>query len=64
MDRVEASGNSVDVSVSGDLAKRDLHQRNKRATDICTNTSRRSFIDARFVGICKRNKMIDQCDAI
>ncbi len=49
MDRVEASAESIDVFVSGDLAKRELHERNKRAVNICTNASRKSFIDSRHV---------------
>ncbi|KAF8890047.1 hypothetical protein CPB85DRAFT_1377940 [Mucidula mucida] len=48
MDRIEASAESIDVFVSGDLAKRELHERNKRAVNICTNASRKSFIDSSY----------------
>ncbi|KAF5335624.1 hypothetical protein D9758_014803 [Tetrapyrgos nigripes] len=48
MDKVAASSApSVTVNISGDLSKREVRQ-NKRAVDICTNASRKSFIDASY----------------
>ncbi|KAF8650953.1 hypothetical protein AX16_005018 [Volvariella volvacea WC 439] len=38
----------VSVEVTSDVARRELQQLNKRAVDICTNSSRKSFIDASY----------------
>ncbi|KAL9713223.1 hypothetical protein Ac2012v2_004464 [Leucoagaricus gongylophorus] len=46
--KVAAASGSVEVEVTGDLAKRELPKVNKRAVDICTDSSRRSFIDASY----------------
>ncbi|KAJ7581320.1 Metalloprotease [Mycena floridula] len=46
LDRISASANSVIVNLSGDLTKRSLPS--KRAVDICTTSSRKSFIDASY----------------
>ncbi|THU90880.1 zincin [Dendrothele bispora CBS 962.96] len=48
MDKVSASSApSVTVNIVGDLTKREMAI-NKRATDICTTASRKSFIDASY----------------
>lgn len=47
LSKVQAASPKVEVEVTGDIAKRELAQLNKRATDICTTSSRKSFIDAR-----------------
>lgn len=46
--KVAAASSSVEVEVTGDLEKRELPVFNKRAVDICTNASRKSFIDASY----------------
>ncbi|RDB23883.1 Penicillolysin [Hypsizygus marmoreus] len=46
--KLQATSNKVDVQITGDLAKRELPQLNKRAVDICTTSSRKSFIDASY----------------
>jgi len=46
--KVSADSSTVEVEVAGDLAKRELPQLNKRAVDICTTSSRKSFIDASY----------------
>ncbi|KAK0492380.1 Metalloprotease [Armillaria luteobubalina] len=48
LDLVTVSSSSVDVHVSGDLAKRDLPVLDARAVDICTSSSQKSFIDASY----------------
>ncbi|KAK0201344.1 Metalloprotease [Desarmillaria ectypa] len=48
LDQVSISSSSVDVHVSGDLAKRDLPVLDARAVDICTSASQKSFIDASY----------------
>ncbi|KAK0441457.1 Metalloprotease [Desarmillaria tabescens] len=48
LDKVSVTSSSVEVHVSGDLAKRDLPVLDARAVDICTSTSQRSFIDASY----------------
>ncbi|KAJ8519700.1 hypothetical protein ONZ45_g3414 [Pleurotus djamor] len=45
---VEASVSAVNVEVTSDVSKRDLPELNKRAVDICTTSSRKSFIDASY----------------
>ncbi|KAG6814753.1 hypothetical protein H0H87_007610, partial [Tephrocybe sp. NHM501043] len=47
LSKVEATSSSIVVEVSGDLSKRDLKV-NKRATDICTTSTQKSFIDASY----------------
>ncbi|KAF7432613.1 hypothetical protein PC9H_004555 [Pleurotus ostreatus] len=47
--KVDATVSAVDVEVTADVAKREIQARNKRAVDICTTSSRKSFIDARHV---------------
>ncbi|KAG6909167.1 hypothetical protein DXG01_001794 [Tephrocybe rancida] len=42
LSKVEATANTLEVEISGDLAKRELPQLNKRAVDICTTSSRKS----------------------
>lgn len=44
--KIFVSSNTVDVEVTDVLSKRKP-QADRRATDICTTTSRKSFIDAR-----------------
>ncbi|KAF5376128.1 hypothetical protein D9615_007679 [Tricholomella constricta] len=46
--KIEASASSVEIEVTGDLVKREIPQLNKRAVDICTTTSKKSFIDASY----------------
>ncbi|KAF5364111.1 hypothetical protein D9756_000085 [Leucocoprinus leucothites] len=45
--KIAAAPSTVEVEVTGDLAKRELSL-NKRAVDICTTASRKSFIDASY----------------
>lgn len=45
---VPATTAAIEVQVEGDLAKRELQQLNKRAVDICTTASRKSFIDSSY----------------
>lgn len=47
--KFDATVSAVDVEVTADVAKREIQARNKRAVDICTTSSRKSFIDARYV---------------
>ncbi|KAG6879640.1 hypothetical protein C0992_000275 [Termitomyces sp. T32_za158] len=56
LSKVGATTNFVEVELSGDLAKRELPELNKRAVDICTTSSRKSFIDARLVFPFNNNK--------
>lgn len=49
LSKVQATSTKIEVEVTGDLSKRELPHLNKRAVDICTTASRKSFIDARFV---------------
>ncbi|KAK0441460.1 Metalloprotease [Desarmillaria tabescens] len=50
LDQVSVSSSSVDVNISGDLAKRDLFPvLNTRAVDICTNSTKAHIIDARLL---------------
>lgn len=44
--KISPTSNTVVVEVFGDVSKRELGI-NKRAVDICTNASHKSFIDAR-----------------
>jgi deuterolysin len=44
--KVTTASSKYEVEVTGDLAKRELTL-NKRARDICTDSSKKSFIDAR-----------------
>lgn len=46
LSKVQVSTNQIDVEITGDVAKR-AHSVNKRATDICTTSSKKTFIDAR-----------------
>lgn len=46
--KVQATSSTIEIEVTGDLAKRELAQLNKRAVDICTTASRKSFIDASY----------------
>lgn len=46
--KVSADTTAVEIEVAGDLTKRDLPQLNKRAVDICTTSSRKSFIDSSY----------------
>ncbi|KAK0436119.1 Metalloprotease, partial [Armillaria borealis] len=48
LDHVSVSSSSVDVHISGDLAKRDLPVLDARAVDIYTSSSQKSFIDASY----------------
>ncbi|KAF9441014.1 zincin [Macrolepiota fuliginosa MF-IS2] len=48
LSRIAAAPTSVEVEVTGDLAKRELPMLNKRAVDICTTSSKKSFIDASY----------------
>ncbi|KAK0196181.1 Metalloprotease [Armillaria mellea] len=51
LDKVSVSSSSVDVNISGDLAKRDLFPvLNTRAVDICTNRTKAQIIDASYIG--------------
>lgn len=46
--KVQASTiNSVDITVNGAIPARELVALNSRAQDICTTSSKKSFIDAR-----------------
>jgi deuterolysin len=49
LSKVQATTSKVEVEVTGDVVKRALPELNKRATDICTTASRKTFIDARLV---------------
>ena len=46
---VEVMASPVEVEIYGDMATRELAISNKRAVDICTDSSKKSFIDARLV---------------
>ncbi|RDB20163.1 Neutral protease 2 MEP8 [Hypsizygus marmoreus] len=46
--KIQATTPTVQVQVTGDVAKRELPELNKRATNICTTSSRKSFIDASY----------------
>ncbi|KAF4575387.1 hypothetical protein EYR40_004868 [Pleurotus pulmonarius] len=46
--KIEATVSAVDVEVTDDVEKREIQARNKRAVDICTTSSRKSFIDASY----------------
>ncbi|KAF4583597.1 hypothetical protein EYR38_002352 [Pleurotus pulmonarius] len=46
--QVETATDAVAVEVTTDVKKRDLPERNKRAVNICSTSSRRSFIDASY----------------
>ncbi|EEB93693.1 hypothetical protein MPER_07615, partial [Moniliophthora perniciosa FA553] len=46
VEQVDGTANAVEVNVTEQLEKREIVQ--KRATDICTNASRKSFIDAAY----------------
>ncbi|TFK43984.1 Deuterolysin metalloprotease family-domain-containing protein [Crucibulum laeve] len=48
LSKVQATSTTVVVEITSDLSKRELSQLNKRATDICTTASRKSFIDASY----------------
>ncbi|KAK0196240.1 Metalloprotease [Armillaria mellea] len=51
LDKFSVSSSSVDVNISGDLAKRDLFPvLNTRAVDICTNATKAQIIDASYIG--------------
>jgi deuterolysin len=45
--KVTTSTNKVEVQIAGDLAKRELTL-DKRARDICTDSSKKSFIDSSY----------------
>ncbi|KAF8064029.1 Metalloprotease [Lyophyllum atratum] len=47
LSKVEATSSAVEVEVTRDVAKRELAL-NKRAVDICTDSSKKSFIDASY----------------
>ncbi|KAG6868775.1 hypothetical protein C0993_010702 [Termitomyces sp. T159_Od127] len=49
LSKVGTTAKSVEVELSGDLVKRELPDLDKRAVDICTTSSMKSFIDARLV---------------
>ncbi|KAF9004354.1 Deuterolysin metalloprotease family-domain-containing protein [Cyathus striatus] len=46
--KVIATSSAVEVEITGDIAKRELPRINKRATDICTTASKKTFIDASY----------------
>ncbi|GLB34257.1 putative secreted metalloproteinase that allows assimilation of proteinaceous substrates [Lyophyllum shimeji] len=46
--KIQATANAMTVEVTKDIAKRELPQLNKRAVDICTTSSKKSFIDASY----------------
>ncbi|KAF8076860.1 Metalloprotease [Lyophyllum atratum] len=46
--KVQVNANTMTVKVTKDIAKRELPQLNKRAVDICTTASKKSFIDASY----------------
>ncbi|KJA29559.1 hypothetical protein HYPSUDRAFT_60416 [Hypholoma sublateritium FD-334 SS-4] len=46
--KATAITNAVEVELSGDIARRDLVRLDKRARDICTTASKKTFIDASF----------------
>ncbi|KAF8885804.1 Deuterolysin metalloprotease family-domain-containing protein [Infundibulicybe gibba] len=47
--RVEAqAAPTVNINITGDISQRELQHVNKRAVDICTTASRKSFIDAAY----------------
>ncbi|KDQ31697.1 hypothetical protein PLEOSDRAFT_1081187 [Pleurotus ostreatus PC15] len=46
--KVETATDAVAVEVTADVKKRDLPERNKRAVNICSTSSRRTFIDASY----------------
>ncbi|KAF9468294.1 Deuterolysin metalloprotease family-domain-containing protein [Collybia nuda] len=46
--KVQATTAKVEVEVTGDVSKRELPHLNKRAVDICTTSTRKSFIDSSY----------------
>ena len=46
--KATAITNAVEVELSGDIARRELVALDKRATDICTTASKKTFIDASY----------------
>ena len=49
LDKVTVSSTSVDVHISGDLAARDVASIDKRATPVCSDSTKKAFITSRFV---------------
>jgi hypothetical protein len=47
--RVEAAATPVEVDIIGDLSKRELEVIDRRATNICTDSTKKSFIASRYV---------------
>ncbi len=46
--KVETATDAVAVEITTDVKKRDLPERNKRAVNICSTSSRKTFIDASY----------------
>ena len=46
--KVEVQSNSAKVSISGDIARREL-KLNKRAKDTCDDSTKKDFIDSAYV---------------
>ncbi|KAF8650947.1 hypothetical protein AX16_005014 [Volvariella volvacea WC 439] len=46
--KVESTASSIDVEITADVAQRQLQELNKRAVNICSDSSRRAFIDASY----------------
>ncbi len=49
LDKVTVSSTSVDVHISGDLAAREVAGIDKRATPVCSDSTKKAFITSRFV---------------
>jgi deuterolysin len=48
LSKVQAPTTAVEVEVTDDVAQRQIQPVNKRSTDVCTNASMKSFIDAAY----------------
>ncbi|PPQ66176.1 hypothetical protein CVT24_000153 [Panaeolus cyanescens] len=46
--KVQVESEAVDVEITGDLSKRELKALESRAVSVCSNSSRKSFIDASY----------------
>ncbi|KAF9058180.1 Metalloprotease [Panaeolus papilionaceus] len=46
--KVQVESHPVEVEITGDLSKRELKALESRATSVCSNSSRKSFIDASY----------------
>lgn len=46
--KAQAESNVVEVEITGGFQKRELKPLQSRARDICTDSTRKSFIDARY----------------